>query len=192
MLILPMCSSAPFSETPTTLPLIETLEYGLSWSKMEIATRWSRFRFLVRCLLLVVLRAIVSPSRSTQRGATWGEPSAISVATLAKFFPSMSSFALADNLISETGPSWVPVYGLLSGISSFPAWISGRPESEDSARGDFAAQASTFSLHLQELNVQSSQPRRSGYPPLAVGEGDIREDRQTEAVKPSGAVRKRW
>src|SRR5438445_9461091 len=81
----------------TTRPRSCTSSYGLWKSRIDRATRGSRRVLRPFSDPSLVHTRSRSPSRQTQTGTLWGEPSAIRVARCAKFGRSMRALASADN-----------------------------------------------------------------------------------------------
>src|SRR6267143_2631349 len=81
----------------TTRPRSCTSSYGLWKSTIDRATRGSRRVLRPFSDPSLVHTRSRSPSRPTQTGTLWGDPSAIRVARCAKFGRSMRALASADN-----------------------------------------------------------------------------------------------
>src|SRR5215469_14838603 len=80
-------------------------EYGSSMAKMESATRGSRRVFFALSDPSLVPIRMRSPSRATQMGADWGDPSGIRVARWAKFGRSRR---LLISSVSASGMAMLP------------------------------------------------------------------------------------
>jgi hypothetical protein len=120
---LSVCSTAPSLVCSITLPLINTILYGLSASDIEIATLGSLDTFLCFILHSTVLIKILLlfSSRSIHVGVTWGEPSFMSVDRWAKFFP-LSNWITGSVIWSIMINSIIIVQSVSNNVSIFKYW----------------------------------------------------------------------
>src|ERR1700683_1191930 len=100
-----MCSSAPSVVTSITVPRKATTLYWSSGSMTDTATRWSRSKLRALIRPWAVLKTTSSPSRSTQRGVSCGDPSGLRVASEASTGRDMRSRALVDKVSGMSIPS---------------------------------------------------------------------------------------